>query len=114
MRYLISVLVSVFLLAGCGQKEAQSVTFFTHEGCPYCEKALQYIHLNYPKLPMRVLEVTQPENMVNLMRCVQRFKLDSKKIGTPLICMDKHYIMGWSEEEQNLFNEYVKSYLPKK
>ena len=114
MKYFVSILFVVFFLTSCGQKETQSITFFTHEGCPYCEKALQYIHLNYPKLPMQVLEISQPENMVKFVQCAQKFKLDLKKLGTPLVCMDKHYVMGWSEEEQNLFNEYIKSYLPKK
>lgn len=114
MKHLISVLVCLVFLSGCVQKTMQPITFFTHEGCPYCEKALQYIHLNYPKLPMQVLEIGNEQNMIKFVQCAQKFKLDLKKLGTPLICMGKHYVMGWSEEERNLFNQYVKSYLPKK
>ena len=114
MKYLVRVLVFCLLLAGCGNKEPQQVEFFTHEGCPYCSKALKYIQINYPQLPLKVMEISTPGNMHRFVLCAEKFKLNKKKLGTPLICMKDHYIMGWSAENRLLFDEYVKRYLPKK
>lgn len=111
MRQFASFLVILLLLAGCGKRDPCSIEFFTHEGCPYCAKALKYIHINYPGLPIQVLEIGAEENMKKFVKCAVRFKLDIKKLGTPLICMDKHYIMGWSSESREQFNRYIKPYL---
>ena len=113
MRYLLCVLVASLFLTSCGSKDPHNIQFFTHEGCPYCEKALKYIQINYPKLPIQVLEIGSEENMVKFAQCAQRFRLDRNNLGTPLICFDNHYIMGWSPENQKLFNEYIKPYLKK-
>ena len=101
------------LLTGCNKPRAQEIEFFTHEGCPYCAKALQYIKINYPKLPIQVLEIEKAENMQKFVRCAEKFKLNKQQLGTPLICFRKQYIMGWSPENANLFNEYIKAYLKK-
>ncbi|MBR1605941.1 MAG: hypothetical protein IJ660_07560 [Alphaproteobacteria bacterium] len=114
MRYLVRLCLVCLFLVGCSGKDSEAIQFYTHEGCPYCEKALKYIQINYPKLPLQVYEIGQPANMVKFVECADKFKLDRKQLGTPLICMGENYIMGWSQENQKLFNEYVKSYLPKK
>ena len=114
MRYFAHLCFVCFLLMGCRAQESQSIEFYTHEGCPYCSKALKYIQINYPKLPMKVYEIGTPGNMRKFVECADKFKLDKKKLGTPLICFEKHYIMGWSQENQTLFNDYVKPYLPQK
>ena len=101
------------LLVGCGSQNAQTIEFYTHDGCPYCAKALKYIQINYPKLPIKVYEIDKPMNLRLFVECADKFKLDKKKLGTPLICMKEHYLMGWSSENQKLFNEYVKAYLPR-
>ena len=112
MRYF-TLFMCCVLLAGCGKPQAQDIEFFTHEGCPYCAKAQQYLQINYPKLPIQILEIEKPENMQKFVRCAEKFKLNKQKLGTPLICMHNHYIMGWSAENMKQFNEYIKPYLKK-
>lgn len=112
MRVLFKLVVVCLFVFGCNQESSQ-IQFFTHEGCPYCEKAMQYIKINYPKLSMQVLEVDKGDNLKLFVRCASKFKLNKDKLGTPLICMGDNYIMGWSKENQKLFNEYVKPFIEK-
>lgn len=114
MKYLARIFAICLLLTGCGNKEAEPIEFFTHEGCPYCATALEYIQINYPKLPLKVMEISTPGNMRRFVLCAEKFKLNKKRLGTPLICMKEHYVMGWSSENRKLLDEYVKFYLPKK
>ena len=112
MRFFTGLLICLSLLSGC-ERQHSPIQVFTHEGCPYCEKAMQYIKINYPKLSVQVLEIGNQDNMKLFVQCADRFHLDRNQLGTPLICMGGHYIMGWSQDNQKLFNEYVKTYLPK-
>ena len=114
MKYFAQICLVCLLLVGCGSKDSQEIEFYTHDGCPYCAKALKYIQINYPKLPVKIYEIDIAVNMRRFVECADKFKLDRKQLGTPLICMGDRYIMGWSPENQKLFNEYVQPYLPKK
>jgi len=105
------IVAFVCLLSACGNNTEGQILFFTHEGCPYCDKALQYINANYKQLPMQVLEVGKPENMKKFVACANKFKLDKQKLGTPLICMDDNYILGWSDMNAAKFRKYVKPYI---
>ena len=113
MKSLVNLMMVCLLVVGCSKPQAQEIEFFTHDGCPYCAKAMQYIKINYPKLPLQVLEIEKEQNMKKFVRCAEKFKLNKQQLGTPLICMHKHYIMGWSPENIKLFNEYIKPYLKK-
>ena len=68
MRCWLTVLVACFLFVACGNKDDEQILFFTHNGCPYCDKALNYINTNYKELPMQILEV---ENSANMRRFIQ-------------------------------------------
>lgn len=111
MKKLTALLFVFLALVGCGQKQEAQIEFFTHDGCPYCEKALQFISANYPALPMQVLEVGKDENMKKFAACARRFKLTGSQLGTPLICMGDHYLLGWTPENETLFKEYVKPFV---
>lgn len=108
------LLLGLFL-SGCGQKPETQIEFFMHDGCPYCEKALQYISANYPQLPMQVMEIgngdEKGDNLKKFITCARRFKLTGNRLGTPLICMGQHYLLGWSPENEKLFNEYAKPFM---
>ena len=112
MRFF-SLLAALFLLSACGPQTSDEIEFFTHNGCPYCEKALKFIQINYPKLPIKVMEISSPQNMKKFVRCAKKFQLNTQQLGTPLICMKKHYLMGWNQENQDKFNTYVKEIIKK-
>ena len=99
------------LLSACGDKDSDKILFFTHDGCPYCVQAMEYININYKQLPIQVLEVNKPENMRKFIACADKFKLDKRKLGTPLICMKDNYILGWSAMDAAKFRKFVKPYL---
>lgn len=111
MRFLAVIVAVSTLLSACSAKNSEQILFFTHEGCPYCEKAMAYINSNYKQLPIQVLEVSKPENMRKFVACANKFKLDKRKLGTPLICMKDNYILGWSDMDAAKFRKFVKPYL---
>ena len=110
MRFLAIVIAVCTLLSACGDKNGEQILFFTHDGCQYCEKALQYIKTNYNNLPMQILEVSKAQNMKRFIACTEKFKLDKRKLGTPLICMKNDYILGWSDMGAAKFRKLVKAY----
>ena len=111
MRFFAVIVALCTLLSACGDKNGEQILFFTHDGCPYCEKALQYINTNYDNLPMQILEVSKAQNMKRFIACADKFKLDKRKLGTPLICMKDGYILGWSEMDAAKFRKLVKTYV---
>ena len=39
-----------------------------------------------------------------------RFNLPKDNLGTPLICMGDHYIMGWADTDRVKFDSYVQKF----
>ena len=72
------------------------IYFFYQNTCPHCHHAAQYIKDHYPNLKMINLDVRVPQNYNLFLKCAQKFNLRQNTLGTPLICMGTHYIMGWS------------------
>ena len=65
----------------------------------------------YPNLEMKLINIRQSrENFELLLKCAKKFNIGNN-LGTPLICMGDNYIMGWSEEQQKQFDEYVKDFI---
>lgn len=85
------------------------IYFFTHNGCPYCEMAEEYIAQNMPNTAIEQVSIDKPGGMYLFRKCVQKFKL-GREVGTPLFCMGDDYLMGWSEENQQRFVELSKKF----
>ena len=86
------------------------VYFFYQKTCPHCHHAAQYINTKYPGLKMINLDVQNRNNYNLFLKCVEKFKIDQSTLGTPLICMGNHYIMGWSEADSKRFDAYVQRF----
>lgn len=114
----ILALAGVLLLGACDEDKslgAQDISdsqiyFFYQSSCPHCHHASQYIAQKYPDLKMQNLNVRTPENFNLLLKCAQKFNLPQESLGTPLICMGDHYIMGWSAADANKFDIYVRRF----
>lgn len=85
------------------------IYFFTHNGCPYCEMAEEYIANNMQNTAIELVSIDKPGGMYLFSKCVQKFKL-GREVGTPLFCMGDDYLMGWSEENQRKFVEMSKKF----
>ena len=85
------------------------IYFFTHNGCPYCEMAEEYISQNMQNIAIENVSIDRPGGMYLFRKCVQKFKL-GREVGTPLFCMGDDYLMGWSEENQQRFVELSKKF----
>lgn len=83
------------------------IYFFSHKGCPYCNDALTYIKNNYNSLPITILDVEHKNNLELFIKCADKFRLDKRSLGTPLICIGNNYILGWNRDNEKKFDEYI-------
>ena len=124
MKNFLKILMCVFALTlgGCVEDETANtsasqseisnnqVYFFYQTTCPHCHHAASYIAQKYPNLKMVNLDVRQPANFNLFLKCAQKFRLSQDSLGTPLICMGDHYIMGWSDADAAKFDMYVQRF----
>ena len=89
---------------------ANQIYFFYQTSCPHCHYAASYIKNKYPSLKLINLDVRQQSNYNLFMKCAQKFKLPQNTLGTPLICMGDHYIMGWADTDRVKFDSYVQKF----
>ena len=116
------MVLGTLLLGACQQEEAsavvsqtndisdQKVYFFYQTTCPHCHHAAAYITQKYPNLKMVNLDVRTKQNFDLFLKCAKKFNLPQNSLGTPLICMGNHYIMGWSDADANKFDIYVRRF----
>lgn len=86
------------------------VYFFYSNSCPHCHDALEYINGKYPELKLSMVNVGNSEGYNLLIKCTRDFKLGSR-IGTPFFCMGRQYLMSWSPQIADSFDEKVKPFL---
>lgn len=114
--FFVWMLFSFVLISACSnasdsnELEADKIYFFYQTTCSHCHDAAKYIKKNYPTLKITALDIKLPGNMKLFEKAVKKYNV-TKAAGTPLFCFGKNYIMGWGNEEQNLFDHYVKTYL---
>lgn len=122
-KYLFAVLIGCcsLLLTSCetdteqiGLIENNKVYFFTQRTCPHCHAATAYIKKNYPQVKIQELEISNAKNLEKFYACGSKFSISKWNLGTPLFCMGSHHILGWSEESQREFDEYIKEFIPQK
>lgn len=109
MKKFFYLFIAVFLsIVGQSQAEdeisSDKIYFFTYKGCPYCQRADEYINKTHPNLNIEKIDIYKPGGMYLFKKCAEKFNL-GRNIGTPLFCMGNDYIMGWSEDNQKRFNE---------
>ena len=118
-----AVVLSTFLLFACDEDIAQNTSadlmkdisnnhiyFFYQNSCPHCHHAASYITKKYPDLKMINLDVSQQNSFNLFLRCASKFRLNPNALGTPLICMGDHYIMGWADTDRVKFDSYVQKF----
>jgi len=108
--FVFAVLLSLFAVVSPAQAQ-EKIVFFTHEGCPYCQEAKAYISKKYPFLAIEYKDIAEPANVKAILKCADTFGLNKRRLGTPLICFgSKNYVYGWSDEESENFDKYVKEF----
>lgn len=106
---------AVVFLTACKDKNSitslsrDEVYFFYQTTCPHCHSAAAYIKEKHPALKVKNLDVQLPGNMKMFRQAVKDYKIMSAA-GTPLICMGDNYLMGWGEDKEKLFEDYIKHY----
>lgn len=122
MKKILTALASIFMLFGLASCDKDQISaspaqisnnqiyFFYQNTCGHCHHAAQYISQRHPGLKMVNVDVRTPEGFNLFLKCAQKFNLNQNSLGTPLICMGSHYIMGWSDEDANRFDSYVQRF----
>jgi len=116
-KFLAVVLCAVGLLftASCRQNNetklsGDTIYFFYQDTCPHCHDAARYFKEKYPDVKIMRYDIKLPGNLRLFEQAVRQYNIKGPT-GTPLICMGKHYLMGWSENNEHLFDLYVKDYM---
>lgn len=86
---------------------------FIQRGCSHCKAAEKYLKEKHPDLKLQLKDISEPGNLKLFFACGAKFKLNKVTMGTPLFCMGKNYILGWSFAEQQKFETYVQDFLQK-
>lgn len=92
------------------QLDSDKIYFFYTSTCPHCHEAIEFINDITPNLNLEIFEVKEGQGRQLFLQCVDKFDLPRDMIGTPLICMGDNYIMGWSDEYEDKFKEYVQNF----
>ena len=90
--------------------QENEIYVFTQKTCPHCWAVEAYLKEKHPNLKVQLRDISELGNMNLFFVCGEKFNLKKTEMGTPLFCMGKKYIMGWSSEEQKEFEEYVKDF----
>lgn len=85
------------------------IYFFYQTTCPHCHDAAKYIKEKHPELKIVSRDIRLPGNQKLFTYAVKKYKI-GESAGTPLICFDDKYIMGWSDGKAAEFDEYSKPY----
>lgn len=86
---------------------------FVQQGCRHCWAAEDFLKKKYPNLKVQLRDISESNNRKMFFGCGAKFGLNKLRMGTPLFCMGKNYILGWDNAAEKEFEEYVKDFLPK-
>ena len=108
---LFGLVLGVFTF-GCDSKvqlDAHTIYFFTKPGCPYCDKANDYIKQIHPDIAVEYKNVKEISARDLMLACAEKFDLPTNRLGTPLICMGNNYILGWGADTPAKFEQALKA-----
>lgn len=97
---------------GCDSKaqlDPKTIYFFTKPGCPYCERAEDYIKQKYPNLSVEYKNVKEISARDLMLACADKFNLPTNQLGTPLICMGDNFLLGWGDGAPTKFEKALKA-----
>ena len=116
-KILTCLLPIILLISACNSQSSSQealdnhkIYLFYHNECPYCIQDMDYINQNYPDLEVTMVNIYNNGGMKLLQQCAAKFNL-GEQIGTPLFCFGDKYIMGWSQENISLFNQYATDFI---
>lgn len=116
-KILTCLLPIILLISACNSQSSSQealdnhkIYLFYHNECPYCIQAMDYINQNHPDLEVTMVNIYNNGGMKLLQQCAAKFNL-GEQIGTPLFCFGDKYIMGWSQENISLFNQYATDFI---
>ncbi len=110
------VLIFSFMCLFCFSVKAEEIikkdVIIFSQPCFYCEKLKKYIADNkieekYKNVNFKILDIQDRYNRALLNKYARQYGISGNNIGLPLTFIGDHYIMGWSEEYADEFNQYI-------
>lgn len=88
-------------------RSTADVYFFSQKGCGHCTQALNYIDRNLPNLDMKVIHIESQKGREQFFDFAKKHKINQNSLGTPLISIGDHYILGWGPNSGEQLMQYV-------
>ena len=67
------------------------------------------------KYDLDIIHVHSPVSLgATAIKYAKKYHIPGESLGTPLIVMGNHYVMGWGEEQQRQFNRYARNFRPQR
>ena len=118
MKKLSLLLIAIFLFGtACSPKSSKypnkidedKIYFFHIQSCTHCHDADAYIQKKHSQLEIIKVDVADKDGFELFIKCAKKFKLNNE-IGTPLFCMGKRHLMGWSPQIAKRFDRYARPF----
>ncbi len=103
-KFFCTLVIMTFVLCACHKEQNMEIDndiiIFTQQGCPHCEKAVDYINnyllLKKPTLHIKQIDVSHNnENIEILKHYLKKYNSYETRIGTPVIIFNNQLVIGW-------------------
>ena len=113
-KNILSISFALLFIISCDTHKRQDVEindndiyFFIQTNCSHCHTAIKFVNDKYPDLNVRMENLANEESLDLFIKCAEKFNLDKSRLGTPLVCMNKNYILGWGPTKEAEFSKFV-------
>lgn len=83
--------------------------------CPSCETFKSFCETDlkreFPEICVKTIDLKDRKNIALLNKYIDFYDIRSKYIGTPLIFVGSHYLIGWSPDDKKRLYFYINEYL---
>lgn len=105
------IVLAVMFAVNVSAKMKKEVIIFS-QPCRFCDLLKKDLNENliseYPNIQFTVLDIREQNNRRLLDKYARQHNLRGD-IGMPLIFIGENYLMGWSEKNKKLLDEYILS-----
>lgn len=106
------IVLAVMFAVNVSAKMKKEVIIFS-QSCRFCDLLKKDLNENliseYPNIQFTVLDIREQNNRRLLDKYARQHNLRGD-IGMPLIFIGENYLMGWSEKNKKLLDEYILSF----
>ncbi len=122
MKHLITALLILFSVPATAAEEphlaqnpetelqTDKIYFFAHSLCQSCKDAYIYLETRHKDLNIPITDMKEHHNLELYKQCVKKFNIPNQELTLPLICMGNTYVMGWTPQSPQTFEQSLQQY----